>query len=268
MELKIIFMSLIFLIKLTLADEVTELSTSSKPSACNNALRKKFEEWKAKFKVTYQTIEEEENRREIFCSNSKKVQNHNGSGNATYTRAENKHSDKTSEERNDNMLGAKKPAENKKVENRMKTSSTVPPKTQKTKRTKTTKAKKTKSTKNTVKNKMTTSSSTVRVTTRPQSTIKNQAVTVTTKKTTFPWTTKSPPSTRSVSLTRSVSSTTRSTSTSTGMPTTTEKLVMKPEVIEYTVNSGPIPDYLNYTSDCTPAKDQYGCGACWVRLII
>lgn len=252
MELKNIFILLTILLKIALADDTSEDPTTSKPSACNDALRKKFEEWKLKFKIVYQSVEEENLRREIFCANSKRVQNHNGSGNATYTRSENKHTDKTPEERNNNMLGAKKPTSNK-VGNRVQTT-TLPQNTQRTRRSRSTRTKKTK---NTVKNRFTTSPS-----------VRNTSPAQTTRRTTIRWTTNSKPTTRTIASTSRTVPTTRSTTTrsttSFARMTSTTRGVSRPETIRYTLNSGSPPDNVNYTQDCTPAKDQYGCGACWV----
>lgn len=281
MGLKRILIIFPILFYFALSDEKTDTPTSASPTACNEALKKKFDEWKAKFEITYPSVEEETLRKEIFCANSKKVQSHNGSGNATYTRAENKHSDKTPDERNNNMLGAKK-AKSSKVGNGLKTTPTTSEKTQRTKRTRTTRTRKTKGP---VKNSMKTTRSTQRFTTMPPTTRAPQTVrsqppttkapdttkapAVTTRKTTFAWTTKSPPTTRTKGSTASknppvTSPPSRPPMTDPPTLATTTKGVSKPEMLKYNVNSGAPPSSLNYTDGCTPAKDQYGCGACWV----
>lgn len=215
-------------------------------SKCSEALKKKFQEWKAKFNVSYSSSAEEEKRREIFCENRKKVSDHNQQNNSSYTRSENAHTDKSKQEKDENMLGAKRTESPKSnLDTTQKVAKTRAPFTTKIRSTlramppapsvKTTTQKPT----------------TQKLTTQKPTTQKPSTVKTTTKATTK-------------TISKISSSTSRITTTSTLSSTAQSNTV---DTLSYFVKSGTMPDNLNYTSDCSPIKDQYGCGSCWVIFI-
>lgn len=245
------------------------------PSNCSEESKKKFEEWKQKFDVTYSSPEEETKRREIFCANKRKVSDHNQKDNSSYTRSENVHSDKSKQEKDENMLGAKRPAN---VQSKM---NTIPPQKvneensdmpqtdadKKTRAPFTTRQRSTfkampqaQTKPQTVRGVTTTKATTTKVTTKKPTTQKPTTKPTTMKPTTKPTTAK---------LTTKATTKTLPKMTTTQAKTTTTATTAQSGTIDsllYPVKSGIMPDYLNYTSDCSPVKDQYGCGSCWVIL--
>lgn len=222
------------------------------PSNCSEDLRKKFEEWKVKFNVSYSSPEEENKRREIFCANRRKVSDHNQKD-STYTRSENAHTDKSKEEKDGNMLGAKRTANSKSKMDTTKSSQKVKDTSEFSEAAAKTRAPFTTPKRSTLQAMPPVKASTVKATTKNTTTQKT-----TTKKNTS----TQKPTTKPTTAKPTTKATTKTTPKTSASTTTAQSGAI--DNLSYSVHSGVMPENLNYTSGCTPVKDQYGCGSCWV----